>query len=911
MMHRVLPKLGGALCLIALAQPIHAERLSLSFLPPDLPPSNVCNADPELREAGELQDADIEVQAPGEVILENAERVRFLIRDIESLSVENAADWSGYIEALIDWRVEIDPRFTEVDAAFARSELLIKAGRRDLLKARGTITALSGRSQELSNTQKVALARYLRTGLGVEQDRELADALLIEAGFAGSSGALLALLRRAMAGDPVEGWDLGLEETATLAFGGVVGQMNRGLCGRAERMAREYLNGDILEPNEALAYAWRVFAADMGGARAAWRVVEHHLNGTAPRSDNATLLHYLNLALSGGVEVSPSDAAALVDSGATTQAELRKVLARLTRVDDGGTRRSASRYMELQVNPIVDGIAAESDFSRYLEEAISIPGAPGLMYRRLAQEVLVRKGQWAGEDRARVLLEEAVRRGDADAKVLLAELLSKYRDDPIALNNAEQLLLDAVSRQAHAPAMRALDHFYRCRLPDAPRRTEAEFWSHQYRASGMAAVSISPSDVAKMHTRLEPDAVAKLQSFALRDHASSKANLLQMLQSDTLVSDETLRHWAGRVAGSNSALEEYVKQQFELASTVNERERAVSLFRRAYLDIGQSISLDLAVTLVEHAGRDPETAQEIRGLLERSARRGEGAAIRLLQRLTGAEPRVVYAEYSDVIERRGDFLALMFAAPHVSYEVFVEFMDRAVSLMNCGTKDVSELADAYAARGMTDEAGRWLQVGLALEGGNVLSKLGLTDRQGAMFDAGLPQFVVSEGDAFSQMRQQYLGVSDPLDAAFDALAAAEQLVALLKGTEPDARRWALTQVAVADIRIRDAVSTSIDLADVFEKAAEEGDVRAQYEFAMYLRREAEAPQDLKASADWLLKAAEAGRADAMVEYGFALGFGLGVERDVKLALIWLQKAQGLGNQGARELARMLRAVDVE
>ncbi|SMX24017.1 tetratricopeptide repeat protein [Boseongicola aestuarii] len=911
MMRQGLAKLSGALCLIALAQPIHAERLSLSFLPPDLPPSNVCDAEPEVREDDELQDADIEVVPPGDVVLEDEERVRFIIRDIETLSAENAAEWSGYIEALIDWRAEIDPGFTDIDASFARAELLIKAGRRDLLKARGTIAALAEQSGELSNTQKVTLARYLRAGLGIEKKPALADALLVEAGFEGSSGALLALLRRAMVGDPVEGWDLGLEETATLAFGGVVGQMNRGLCGRAERMAREYLNGDILEPNEELAYAWRVFAADMGGARAAWRVVEHHLNGTAPRSDDATLLHYLTLAVAGGVEVSPSDAASLLDSGATTKAELRKVLARSTEVGSGGSRHSAARYLELQVNPIVDGFAAESDLSRYLEEAIAIPGAPGSFHRRLAQEVLVRQGQWAGEARARALLEEAVQRGDVEAKMHLADLQSRYRDDPRALGEAEQLLLDAVTRDAHAPAMRALDHFYRCRLPDAPHLSEAEFWSSQYRASGAAAVSVSPSDVAKMHARLEPDAVAKLQSFALRDHAASKANLLQILQSDPLASVEVLRYWAGRVASSDSALEEFVDQEFELASTVGERERAVSLFRRAYMDVGQSISLDLAVTLVEHAGRDPETAKEVRGLLERSARRGEGAAIRLLQRLTDADPQVIYETYATVIERRGDFLGLMFAAPHVSDDVFADYMDRAVSVMNCGTKDVSELADAYAARGMTDEAGRWLQVGLALEGGNVLSKLGLTDRQGELFDTGLPQFVVSGDDAFSQLRAEYLGVSDPLNSAFDASAAAGQLVQHLQGAEPEVRRWALTQVAVADVRVRRAVSASIDLVEVFEKAAEEGDVRAQYELGMYLRHEAEAPQDLTTSADWLLKAAEAGRADAMAEYGFALGFGLGIQRDVKLALIWLQKAQGLGNQRARELARMLRALDVE
>jgi len=902
-------KLGGAACLLALAQPVFAERLSLSFLPPDLPPSNVCNAEPEVREEGELQDGDLEVNPPGTVVLEDAERVRFLSRDIRELSASGAAEWTGYIEALIDWKTEIDPRFSEVDGVFAQIELMIKAGRIDELAEQGLIAEIAGQSDALGNAQKERLARYLRTGLGVEKDVEASEALLVEAGFAGSSPALLTIVRLGIAGHSVSGWDLGLEETATLAFGGVIGQMNRGLCARAERMARAYLDGDILEPNEDLAYAWRVFAADMGGVRAAWRVVEHHLNGTAPRGDHDTLLQYLNLALSGSHALTPADTTALIDSGATTQAELLQMLARAPGTGDQSGRRSAAQYMELQNNPIIDGFAAESDLSRYLGEAVEIPDAPGLMYTRLAREILIRQGRWAGEDTARVLLEEAIRRGDPEAMVQLARLKSRHRDDAEAMNDAEQLLLGAVSQYRHAPAMRALDQLYRCRFPDAPRRSEAEFWFDQYRATGLTPLSISANDVAKLDARLEPDVVAKLQSFAVRGHAASKANLLQLLQSDPLISDEVLRYWAVQIATSDSALEEYAIQEFELALTEAARALAVSLFRRAYLDVGQSISLDLAIALVEHAGRDPRVAEEIRGLLERSARRGEGAAIRLLQRLTNADPQVIYDTYADVIERRGDFLSMMYAGPFVSEQIFHDYMNRAVSVMNCGSKDVGELADAYAIRGQNDEAARWLKVGLAMEGGHLLSKLGLTDGQGDAFDMGLPRFVVSEVRGFGAARQSFLDVADAYGPTFNSDEAAVRLTLLLKGTDEVARDWALTQFARADERIRQAVSKSLDILQVFELAAEAGNARAQYELAMQLRREAAAPEDLTSSAAWLLRSAEAGQADAMAEYGFALGFGLGVEQDAKLALIWLQKAQGLGSARARAVARMVQAME--
>ena len=911
MIRSLITPIACAACLLGLAQPVSAEKLALSFLPPDLPPSNVCNADPEVREEGELQDGDLEIVPPGDTVLDDVERIRFLVRDIRVLSEENAAEWATYIGALIDRRAEIDARFSEVDAAFVRAELLIKAGQLETLTASGLIAGIAAQSETLSNNQKVALARFMRRGIGVEADPEAADALLVEAGFAGSSGALLGILRRAMAGDPVDGWDLGPEETAILAFGGVVGQLNRGLCGRAERMAREYLGGDILEHNADLAYAWRVFAADMGGVQAAWRVVEHHLNGSAPQEDHATLVHYLNQAISGGVVVSPQDTAALVESGATTQEALRQMLGRRLAAEGRTGRRSAAHFFELQNNPIVDGIAPESDLSRYLEEVIAIPGAPGVMFTRLAREVLVRQGRWAGEASAIALLKEAVARGDAEANVLLAQMMSRYRGDTAQMNGAEQLLLDAVSRYGHAPAMRVLDHHYRCRVANAPRLSEAAFWSDQYRASGVATVSASAGDVAKMHATLEPDTVARIQSDAVRNHSASKANLLQMMQSDPLVSNEALRYWASRVASSDNALEDFIRQEYELAATPVARDRAIALFRRIYLDVGQSISLDLAVALVEHAGRDTEVAAEIRGLLERSALRGEGAAIRLLQRLTNADPQQVFDTYREVIERRGDFLAMMYAGPFVSDETFHDYIDRAVSVMNCSSKDVSEIADAYAARGLIDDAGRWLQVGLALEGGHVLSKLGLTDSQSEAFEEGLLPLVQVENEGAKAIQRAFLGLSDPYDRGFDPEEAGRLLVTLLDGRDAAARAWAFTQFARVDERVQAAVQASFDLAAAYEKAAGEGDAVAQYEFGMYLRHEAETPEDLTASAEWLLEAAKAGKAEAMAEYGFALGFGLGVEKDLKLALIWLQKAQGLGNARARDLAHMLRATDID
>ena len=902
---------SSVVALLVTAQPTFSERLTLTLLPPDLPTANVCNAPPEEREIEELQDADITVAPPVQVRLEDKERVRFLGRDIRDLTKTGAREWTGFIEELITRKAALDPAYAGVNETFERAELLMKAGRLDELANRNLLKELLNDTASMTNPQKVKVAHYLRFGIATEADPARADALLVEAGFAGNSDALLAIVRMGLNDQPVEGWDISLEETATLAYGGLVGQINAGLCGRAERMAREYINGNILEPNQKLAYAWRVFAAEMGGSEAAWRVVEHHLNGTAPHPDPDVLEKYLAQAVAGGVEIGDEDVIALQDSGLILVDDIRDMLDRLPVTVRPGARHVSSDYMTLDVNPIYAAPQKESDLRSYLNDIVNIPDAPGHLFTRLAREVLLRDGRWRGEVEARVLLETAVERGDPDAHVLLADIQSRYRGTQESLSAAENLLLAAASRYQHAPAMSALDEFYRCRLPDSPLLYEAQFWSSAYDASSTARISASPSDTAKLSAEMDPYTMAVIQGHAVQGHSASKAKVLQIMQSDPVVSEAALKFWAKQVSANDNALEDYVVQEFVLASTGRDRQRAIDLYRRAYLDVGQAMSLDLAVALVEHAGRDPQTAKDIRGLLERSSSRGEGAAIRLLARLTGRTPREVYAEYADKIEERGDFISLMIAAPYVDDAKFADYMDRAVSLMNCTTKDVAELAEAYASRGRADEAMHWLQVGLSLEGGNVLSKLGLTDRQAEVFDSGLPTLVSLGQDAFAEQKRAYIDASDARGMDFDPDVAAERLAQMLLSEQSEMQLWAITQFTSAPAIIQKIVKENVDTTQVIRLAAATGDARAQYEWGMYLRSNAESEDDLTLSAEALLAAAQAGRADAMTEYGFAIGFGVGVETDLKLALTWLQKAQVLGSDRARDLARMIRAMDPE
>lgn len=886
------------------ALPARSQRLDLSFLPPDLPPGNVCNASAEEVEDDETREGG---GSGGFPELDDGERLQFLIRDIRDLTREGADQWFDHIVVLIDKRLKLDPGFSEYDAAFAKINLHLNAGRLDARWLNDLIVVLRARLDELGSNNQVQLARYYLTGIGVEPDPEFAFQIFVAQAYRGNSAALFEILSILQRGEQVEGWTLGIERTAELAFGGLVGQFNRGLCARAERMAREYLDGEYLKPNPDLAFAWRKFAADMGGADAAWRVVEYHLNATAPVKDNEELLHYLNQAVAFGFNVGVEELEQLKEADASLEAEIRGILGYNFNRSGRDRRRSATPYLDLQVNRFTDGITTDSEYLQYLREIASLPTAPPPTITALAQEILLRHGRWKASDNAIQLLKSAASTGYHDAMMLLAELQLQYRDKPELISQSEQLYLDLVDVHGNAAAMKALDGYYRCQSTTAPMLTEADYWLQNYKNTDSEAVSISATDVAKISVLSHPEISAKLQSFGLRRHPISSANFLQVLQSDPFVSDAALRFWARRVGRSDQALEAFVKQQYEYAITPSERDSAGELFRRAFLDVGPSLTLDLAVNLIELSGNLPQAANEIRELLLSAGNRGEGAAIRLLHRLDQRDGKEVYQQFKDVIEARGDFLAMMFAAPFVDSETFDRYMARAISIMSCRTKDIAEIADAYTARGFDQAAAHWLRIGLTLEGGHVLSRLGISNLQMRDFDSGAAPTLPAT-TKISSLKQAYLRAADPDAESYEPTEAANYLIEIFGLEADNTLHWVLDQYRKAETRVQFAVDDQIDLLSQYQRAALAEDSEAQYQYGLLLRRRARDPAMLSVSTEWLQKAAKQGHPTAMAEYGYALGLGLGVAPDPRLALVWLEKAEGLSDPRAHELVGTFRAL---
>lgn len=902
--------LAVALCVVCIPANASTTRLSLNFLPPDFPPGDICKVEIERFDKAETQ-----VAFEGdEVVLDDTARLRFLASDIRSLRRLDPVRSFDFIMALIDYRSQIDERYVGFEATFDRIETYLAANRLEELRDEGLIETLTAKVDELGWTQTVRLSRYYLNGVGIEQDRDFAMRLILDQAYLGNANALLEVLRMQLRGADVGDWGLTPPETAELAFGGMVGRPNRGLCNRAERMAREYVDGDILVPNPNLAFAWRRFAADMGGADAAWRVVEHYLSVPEAQRNDAELRHYLQIAVANGAVILPETVDELFEEGATTESEVRRILGENTARMGHAERRSAVPYLDLDVRLTSLRVAENGEYLQYLREIAELPNVPGSVLTRLAKEILLRKGRWQGLEEARPLLENAAALGDSEAHRLLAEILLSEGGSDRAHDVAAQLLIDATERYGDPEGMKALDKLYRCQVPDAPRIHEAGFWAQAYKASTYEPVSISSTDLARLDPRREGEVIAHIQSLAVQGHGGSAADWLQYLQSDISTPDETLRYWANRVSASDVALEDFVLHEFELALTVGEREAALELFRRAYLDNGSSISLDLSLALIEHAGRDPIVAEAIIDLLESSANRGEGAAIRLLHRLTGRDAAEVYAEFADVIAARGDFISLVFASAFVDDRTFEDFMRRAIALMACNTKDIAEVTEAYSARGLESEVARWVRIGRALEGGNSMMRQGLSLQQISDFNRGtsitedMLDSATSELSLTETHKRQYLRVSDSKNSDFDPKAAAENLIAIFASGIRADYLWALDRYRKADPSVRLALDTRIDIRSGLMSAAETGDSEAQYFLGMLSRESATNHKDLKRSTEWLAKAAQAGHAVAIIEYARAIGFGIGRNADPKTALIWLDRAERIASGSTDDLRNLFSAM---
>ncbi len=903
--------LAATMALPQLGQAQQARTLELSFTPPLMEPQDICSPYARARNRDDLSFGN------GDDRLSDNLRRRYLTRDIQRYQARDPELFFDFIDELITRLASLDDEFAGNEELLARINLFIDAGRFDELRAVGLIEQLRGRQEQLTNNQLLVLAQFYMNGIGVSPDEAYARELIRDAAFGGNANALLSLARMELEGNAIEGWDAPLDLTVTMAFGGLLGQLNAGVCRRAERIAREYLNGDIVSPNPQLAYAWYKFAADMGGAEGAWRIVEFHLDADAIEKDQDVMMHYLRLAVERGISLDDAEVEALKTAGDVEEAELLKILGYNYSADTGRNRPSVSPYFQLAVN--LDGMEAdeESLYLEYLYELTQLQNAPGFIYTTLGKEVLVRRGRWKGEAEALEHFETAYAKGDPEGTQTLALMLMRYRDDATQVNRSVNLLMETVDRWGMESSLNELDSIYRCKVNDAPRLREADAWAQMYRATQYDTVKVSATDLLALDPFKEPEVLAQIQAQALAGRTTSLAHWVERIQVDPWATDSMHRLWAARLDRSDQGLESFAELEFELATNPAERTLAVELFRRVYLNNGVTTALDLAIALTEDNARDPQIAEEILDLLTRAGNRGEGAAMRLKARLLAlgenpVDPVETFREFEEEIENRGDFLALMFAMPYIAREKVDDYVDRAVSLMNCGTKDADELGDIYAMWRDSEMSFHWRTVGLHFEGGHTLSKLRLSNAQMDAFEEGAApteldvyQRALAEGDR-SAHRRLFQLTADPDLRTYDPAAAADHMLAVVTNPGPGDEAWALATFRKVDDDVQALINGRYDISQLYISAAQRGDVAAKLEFGLLLRETAKTQRDLINSARWLKEAAENGDTEAMTELGYAQAYGIGVSRNVTEALGWLDKAAALGNNRAQDMASILR-----
>ena len=133
------------------------------------------------------------------------------------------------------------------------------------------------------------------------------------------------------------------------------------------------------------------------------------------------------------------------------------------------------------------------------------------------------------------------------------------------------------------------------------------------------------------------------------------------------------------------------------------------------------------------------------------------------------------------------------------------------------------------------------------------------------------------------------------------------------------------RATVEDCVIRGGEYVSYDRADyktsldIWKKAADTGNVEAQYYVATLYEQGATGTSDYGTAAQWYQKAAEQGHRQAAMNLGRLYDQGLGVPQDSQLAFSWMTKASGLGQpaltnllnrSAAQELQSLQKAVKI-
>lgn len=882
-----------------------AETVSLVFEPPQIAREPICIAG--------LADEQLEAtwaSWPGDALPDRAPDL--IRRDMKRLMELDAIKWFSTIEKVYALMPSVDSQFGPDKAMLERAALLIAAGRLKELTNQRLVDQLMSSKQGGSPRMLNTLSEYLMQGIGIKQDKEKAVSMLVAAGYGGNADALLKIVGLQQAGTVVPGWDVPQDIAVTMAFGALVGKLDPMICDRVSRIAREYMNGEIVTRNVAMAETWFKFAADLGDTSSAWKVAEMHMRSEDLVKSNDVLVDYLTKAADGGLPFAQVTLGRAYELGALVPQDTAHARALYAKSAEFGDRAGVVRnVLFLQAEAKAD-ISKLPTYRAALAELAKRADAPGWAFIGLAEVVLEQKGRWAGEAQATALLEKAAALGDADAAKRLTPIRFRHAKTPSEFYAIIDDVIETVHLQGEIDPMNGLKSAFTCRAPNAPQREEANYWRDISAATGTKTVEFSPEELLQLIARPDVQELARLQSQALYGRPTALAQYMAVLDRTNAPASQIAfwQNYANRyekVALSRGRLE---RKFADMGQNIGD---PGTYFRMAIAEGDLSAGIELAETLMD---ANPQAfGPEATAMLMPLAATGNGAAMGLLvvtdpERFPDA--RSVYDAYAQVIEDRGDFDAVLLALPFLpSADAVDDYKARATTLTDCSFDQVMLMARAMGAIGDAETFAKWMNIAEFLSESDSwrMVKMGDTLRQfgdARSLTDQIDYFEVGyKAGSITAIHRLLETFSKPGTPNYNPGRSAELFVDLVGRVDVAEVPHILQRVASSPPAISSAVYAKINVEALYLTSANAGSAEAMLELGKLIRIRAASADDLALATDWIGKSANLGDVDAMVAYADALAFGIGIDTSREKALIWLGKAAEAGNADAAAKVRGL------
>lgn len=881
------------------ATPLAAEPVAVQFEPPAVEARDVCAPRPPYHRLVARWEGWDGQDFGGR----DAADIR---RDLRLLRQQDPARWADTIAAANDLLLAQVESYDETDRLLDRIDLLVALGRTSQILDEGLFDDLMDVAPTAPSSAKVLAAELLLSNSFPVDDAGRAAELLQMAAFDGHPAALLELARLSADGMEIDGWGIAPDVAITMAFGAILGGMDPRICDRINRIAAEYLEGDVVTFDPDLAARWLELSVRLGGANAAWELAKLHEEANFIERDADAMLDYLRQAAEFGLPYAQVELAEQIQRGALTERDLPAARALLEDAAASGDPTALTRLARLAQ---ADGDAdAQAD---YLERLLDLPDPPAWAFVAQGDLILSRAGRWAGEDAARAAYERAfaIDPDTSGARLRLARLDMPAADTPARFAEVMSQLRLSARANGRTEPMRELHDSLLCRSPGAPETDAAAYWTEMEAFSGDVTIDLEGAELSRMAADPEPLLLAQIQTQALNARTRPLIDYLTITDGAATGADVPGLLWFTEAQRGRSFT---IRARTALAR--GDRADALAQLEAA-LEAGEpDAAMRLARLLSEARPSDARSARIV-DLVAPLAERGNGEAIALLVRHDPAlDARGAWQEYRDAIDANGDFDALLFAIPFIEDQALVDqYRERARAVMNCDTRSALSLATVADDLGDTDAVLHWLGVAEAVAEGSGWQLVAVADALRDMTDgddtvaraADLYRAAVDRRYPNAMYRLLTLREAGAIEIA--TAEAADLFIQLLTDAPVENIPNALSFLGGADAELRAAVEPRIDRRALYEDAAEAGHPVAQLELAKLIRDDADGSASLDTYADLLRRAADQGNDEAMLLLSEAYSYGLGVQPSAELSRESLLQAAEAGNEDAVATARMIEA----